>query len=101
MHRAPDHPRERRLPPLARRGIRVGLRPERPMKKGNLITLLLLVALGAYLAWSTLASQHHECAVDIEFRGRSNSATASAATEEEAVRNAVATACGPITGGMD
>ena len=26
------------------------------MKKGNLITLLLLVALGAYLAWSTLAS---------------------------------------------
>jgi len=57
------------------------------MKKGNLITLLLLVALGAYLAWSTLASQHHECAVDIEFRGRSNSATASAATEEEAVRN--------------
>jgi len=71
------------------------------MKKGNLITLLLLVALGAYLAWSTLASQHHECAVDIEFRGRSNSATASAATEVEAVRNAVATACGPITGGMD
>lgn len=71
------------------------------MKKGNLITVAILLALGAYLLYSTLASQNHECEVAIEFRGRANSATASAATEEEAVRNAVSTACGPITGGMD
>lgn len=71
------------------------------MKKGNLVTLAILLAMGAYLLYSTLASQKHECEVGIEFRGRSNSATASAATEEEAVRNAVTTACGPITAGMD
>jgi hypothetical protein len=71
------------------------------MKKGNLITVAILVILGGYLLYSTLASQNHECAVDIDFRGRTNSATASAATEEEAVRNAIATACGPITAGMD
>ena len=71
------------------------------MKKGNLVTLAVLLAMGAYLLYSTLASQKHECEVAIEFRGRSNSATASAATEEEAVRNAVTTACGPITDGMD
>ena len=71
------------------------------MKKGNLVTLLILLALGGYLLYSTLASQNHECEVAIEFRGRSNAATASAATEEEAVRNAVTTACGPITAGMD
>jgi hypothetical protein len=71
------------------------------MKKGNLVTLAVLLAMGAYLLYSTLASQKHECEVGIEFRGRANSATASAATEEEAVRNAVTTACGPITAGMD
>jgi len=71
------------------------------MKKGNLVTLLILVALGAFLLYSTLASQSHECAVTVEFRGRTNSATASAASEDEATRNAVSTACGPITGGMD
>ena len=71
------------------------------MKKGNLITLVLLAALGVFLWYSTLASQNHECYVEIDFRGRTNSATASAASEEEAVRNAVSTACGPVTAGMD
>lgn len=71
------------------------------MKKGNLVTLMVLVALGAFLLYNTLASQRHECSVTVDFRGRSNTATASAATEEEATRNAVTTACGPITAGMD
>jgi hypothetical protein len=71
------------------------------MKKGNLVTLVILLGLGAFLLYSTLASQNHECYVEIDFRGRTNSATASAASEEEATRNAVATACGPLTGSMD
>jgi hypothetical protein len=71
------------------------------MKKGNLVTLVILAALGAFLLYSTLASQSHECEVTVEFRGRTNSAKASAASEGEATRNAIATACGPITGGMD
>lgn len=71
------------------------------MKRGNLVTLVVLVALGAFLLYTTLTSQQHECSVTIDFRGRVNSATASAATEAEAVRNAQSTACGPITAGMD
>ena len=38
------------------------------MKKGNLVTLAVLLAMGAYLLYSTLASQKHECEVGIEFR---------------------------------
>jgi energy-converting hydrogenase Eha subunit H len=71
------------------------------MKKGNLITLIVLLVFGAMLLYSTLASQRHECTVEIDFRGRTNAATASAASELEAVRQAVTTACGPITAGMD
>lgn len=70
-------------------------------KKGNLITLAVIVVLGAFLLYSTLSSQKYECAVDMDFRGRANSATASAATEEEATRQAVTTACGTISFGMD
>ena len=71
------------------------------MKKGNLITVVVLLALGAILLYSTLASQRHECTVTIDFRGRVNTATASAASEAEAIRNAQTTACGPISAGMD
>jgi hypothetical protein len=65
------------------------------------ITLIVVLGFVAFLLWSTLASQRVECAVAIDFRGRSGSATASAASEESAVREAQTAACGPITGSMD
>jgi hypothetical protein len=65
------------------------------------LTIAILVGFVAFLLWSTLASQQFECAVAIEFRGRSGTATASAASEDDAVREARTTACGPITGSMD
>lgn len=65
------------------------------------LTLVLVLGFVAYLLWSTLTSQRVECAVTVDFRGRAGSATASAASEENAVREAQTAACGPITGSMD
>ncbi|MBA3260145.1 MAG: hypothetical protein H0T68_11865 [Gemmatimonadales bacterium] len=66
-------------------------------------TLTILVVLGfvAFLLWSTLAAQRVECAVTVEFRGERRTATASAASEDEAVEQAQTAACGPMTEGMD
>ena len=64
-------------------------------------TLLVLLGFVAFLLWSTLSSQRVECAVAVEFEGRSGSATASGASEEDAAREAQTAACGPITGSMN
>jgi hypothetical protein len=69
--------------------------------RARTVTLLVLVGFVAFLLWSTLSSQRIECAVAVEFQGRSGSATASGASEEDAVREAQTAACGPITGSMN
>lgn len=65
------------------------------------ITFVAVLGFVAFLLWSTLTSQRVECAVTIDFRGRAGNATASAATEGAALREAQTAACGPITGSMD
>jgi hypothetical protein len=65
------------------------------------IALLIVVGFVAFLLWSTLSSQRVECSVAVEFQGQSGSGTASAASEEDAVREAQTAACGPITGSMN
>ena len=71
------------------------------MKRGKLIAILLVAAFGGFLLWSTLSAQRAECRVCVEFGGRQNCAEASGASEAEAARTAQATACGPVTAGMD
>jgi hypothetical protein len=71
------------------------------MKRSTIITIAVAVAFGAMLLYSTLNSQNVACNVTIEFNGRSNSATASGATESEALKQAQTTACGPISSGMN
>lgn len=71
------------------------------MKRSTLLTLIAAAAFGALLLYSTLSSQQVECAVTIEFNGRTNSATASGASEAEAVKQAQTTACGPVASGMN
>lgn len=71
------------------------------MKRGTMITLALALAFGALLLYSTLAAQQVECTACVTFNGEGNCATASARTEEEALRSAVNTACGTIAQGMD
>lgn len=71
------------------------------MKRSTIITIAVAVGFGAMLLYSTLNSQNVECTVTIEYNGRSNTATASGASESEALQQAQTTACGPIIAGMN
>jgi hypothetical protein len=71
------------------------------MKPGKLVAALVVVALIAFLVWSTLGSQRVECRACVEYGGQRNCASASAPTREEAARSAQATACGPVARGMN
>jgi hypothetical protein len=69
--------------------------------RGRLLTLLIVLAFGAFLLWSTLSSQRAECTVTVAFGGLGGSGTASAASEADALREAQTAACGPLTRGMN
>jgi hypothetical protein len=69
--------------------------------RGKLFTLIALLVFAAMLLWSTLTSQNVECHVTVSFAGGENSASASAATEADALREAQTAACGPLASGMN
>ena len=69
--------------------------------RAKTLTLLLIAGFVAFLLWSTLSSQRAECTVAVEFGGRSGSATASGASEADALREAQTAACGPLTASMN
>jgi ABC-type nickel/cobalt efflux system permease component RcnA len=69
--------------------------------RGKLLAFAVVLAFAAFLLWSTLKSQRVECSVTVEFQGGQNQATASAASEEDAIREAQTAACGPLAAGMD
>lgn len=71
------------------------------MKRGTLIGLALTTGFAGLLLYSTLSAQQAECSACVTFNGKTNCATASAQTPEEATRQAVTTACGTISAGMD
>ena len=71
------------------------------MKRSTLVTIGALAVFGAYLLYSTLTSQKYSCTVSVTYLGRSGTATASAASEQDAKQQAQTTACGPITSGMN
>ena len=71
------------------------------MKRSTLVVLLAIGAFIVLLALSTLRAQRAECSVCVEFEGKRNCATASAAAEDEAAESAQRTACGPVASGMD
>jgi len=71
-----------------------------PNRRRAIGIAIVAVFLG-YLLWLTLASQHAECHVCVAFKGGRNCATASAANQKDATRNAQTTACGVLASGMD
>ena len=71
------------------------------MKKSTMVMIGVAIAFAALLLYSTLAAQQVECSACITWNGTENCATASAQTQDEALRSAVNTACGPLTQGMD
>ncbi len=71
------------------------------MTRNRIITLLVVLAFVAFLAWNTFTSQGVECQVCVRFKGRENCAMASGPDEARATQTAQSTACGPVTAGMD
>jgi hypothetical protein len=69
--------------------------------RGRAVTLLVVLGFVAFLLWSTLASQRAECSVEVSFKGQTGSATASAGSQEDALREAMTAACGPLTASMN
>jgi hypothetical protein len=70
-------------------------------RPGRVLTVLAVLAFAGYLLWSTLSSQQVECSVTVAFAGAEGRGSASAASEEDARREAQVAACGPLTGSMD
>lgn len=70
-------------------------------QRGKLLTLLVVLAFAGFLLWSTLTSQQVECTVTVAFGNARNTATASAASESDALREAQTAACGPLAQGMN
>lgn len=69
--------------------------------RNRVITLLVVIAFVALLAWSTLETQQTTCNVCVEFNGMRNCAAASGPGPAEAIETARNTACGPVTSGMN
>lgn len=71
------------------------------MRKGTFVMIALVMAFVGILLWSTLSAQRVECTACVTFNGTTNCATASGQDDAEALRQAVNTACGTLTRGMD
>jgi hypothetical protein len=71
------------------------------MKPKTLLTIAAVLIFAAFLAYTTLSAQKVTCNVCVEFNGRTNCASASHEDENQAVRSAQTTACGPVAGGMN
>ena len=71
------------------------------MKRTTLYGVAAVLAVAALFFFMTTARAKVQCRVCMEFRGRTNCATAAGATEQAAREGAQTTACGPIASGMD
>ena len=71
------------------------------MSPRTLVAWIVGIGFAAFLLYGTLASQKVACSVVMEFEGRRDSATASAASEQAAEEQARTTACATISSGMN
>ena len=71
------------------------------MKRSTLYGIAAVLAVAALFFVMTTARAKVRCRVCVEFRGRTNCATAAGSTERAAREGAQTTACGPIASGMD
>jgi hypothetical protein len=71
------------------------------VKRSTLYGMAAVLAVAALFFFMTTARAKVECRVCVEFRGRTNCATAVGPTAQAAREGAQSTACGPIASGMD
>jgi len=70
------------------------------VSRAGLASLLLFLAIAAFLAYQTLGVASATCEVCMSYRGQQQCRTVSAATEEEALQGAVVNACAFISSGV-
>ena len=71
------------------------------MSRSTLYGIAAVLAVAALFFLMTTARAKVQCRVCMEFRGRTNCATAVGASADAAREGAQSTACGPIASGMD
>lgn len=70
------------------------------MKKPVWVGMLFLLVVFGVILYSTMTMSKFRVKVCMQYNGQQNCATASASTEAFALRQAVSTACAPISGGV-
>jgi hypothetical protein len=71
------------------------------MNVKRLLAVAAVLAVGALFFFMSTAGAKQTCRVCMDFRGRSNCATAVGHDVHEATQTAQNTACGPLVQGMD
>lgn len=70
------------------------------MSRAGLVGLLLLLGVVGFVIAQSLVIDAHSCEVCMEYKGRSQCRTVSAATIEQAREGAITNACAYISGGV-
>jgi hypothetical protein len=70
------------------------------VSRAGLASLLLFLAIAAFLAYQTLGVASATCEVCMSYRGQEQCRTVSAATEAEALQGAIVNACAFISSGV-
>jgi hypothetical protein len=70
------------------------------LKKTTWLAVAFAVLVLGYIVFSSFRPQGFRCRVCMSFKGGRDCRTASAATEQEALRTAVTNACAQLSGGV-
>jgi hypothetical protein len=70
------------------------------MRKEVILGIVSVVAILSVLTYFSMQLSGHTCRVCVTYKGRTNCATATGTSREEAERTARTTACGLISGGV-
>lgn len=70
------------------------------MSRAGVASLLLFLAIAAFLAYQSLGVASATCEVCMSYQGRQQCRAVSAATEEEALQGATLNACAYISSGV-
>ena len=70
------------------------------MKKTTWLAVVFGVLVLGYIVFSSFRPQGYRCRVCMSFKGGHDCRTASAATQQEALRTAITNACAQLSGGV-
>jgi len=70
------------------------------VSRAGLASLLLFLAIAAFLVYQTLSAASVTCEVCMSYRGQQQCRTVSAANEKEALQGAIVNACAFISSGV-